>query len=168
VPRAPLHTLLLAVAPAVVGTFGLPTITGVAHASEQAAPAKAASQQSVSGSPAPGSTQDALGPQAALGKGLFAAKCASCHGPNLEGGRLAPPLSGPGFQANWDGKPARALYSRIISTMPLSDPGSLPPAEVLNIALYVFAVNGAALGTQPTPDAASLNNIKVDMGHKGS
>jgi mono/diheme cytochrome c family protein len=166
--RAVLHALFLAVAPAVVGAFEVPTIAGVAHAFEPAAPAKVAPEESVSGSLAPGSTQVALGPQAALGKGLFAAKCASCHGPNLEGGRLAPPLSGPGFQANWDGKPARALYSRIISTMPLSDPGSLPPAEVLNIALYVFAVNGAALGTQPTPDAASLNNIKVDMGHKGS
>jgi len=43
----------------------------------------------------------------------------------------------------------------------------LPPVEVLNIALYVFAMNGAALGTQPTPDAASLNNIKVNMGHEG-
>ena len=119
-------------------------------------------------SPGQEGPQGTLGPQAVLGKGLYATRCASCHGPNLEGGRLAPALSGPAFQANWDGKPARALYSRIISTMPLSDPGSLPPAEVLDIALYVFAVNGVSLGTQPVPDAATLNNIKVDMGHKGS
>jgi mono/diheme cytochrome c family protein len=157
VQRAPLHALSLALTLTAAGTVGALIIAGVARASEQI----------TSKGPAPGSSQVALGPQAALGKELFAAKCASCHGPNLEGGRLAPPLSGPGFQASWDGKPARALYSRIISTMPLSDPGSLPPVEVLNIALYVFAVNGAALGTQPTPDAASLNSIKVDMGHKG-
>jgi mono/diheme cytochrome c family protein len=123
------------------------------------APAATSSQES---------SQSTLSPQAVVGKGLYAARCASCHGPSLEGGRLAPALSGAAFQADWNGKPARALYSRIISTMPLSDPGSLPPGEVLDIALYVFAVNGASLGTQPIPDAATLNNIKVDMGHKGS
>lgn len=113
----------------------------------------------------PTATAEPPGSQAEHGKALFATRCAGCHGGDLEGGRLAPALRGPAFRGNWDGKPARALYSRIISTMPLSDPGSLPPAEVLDIAIYVFAVNGMSFGAQPVADAAALNNIKVDMGH---
>jgi mono/diheme cytochrome c family protein len=127
----------------------------------------AAPQSAAGGGTAEQHAEAPLSPQAMLGRGLFATRCASCHGENLEGGRIAPPLSGPGFQANWGGKTARALYSRIISTMPLSDPGSLPPAEVLNIAIYVLAVNGASLGAQSIADAAQLNNIKIDMGDAG-
>jgi mono/diheme cytochrome c family protein len=102
-----------------------------------------------------------LSAQAAEGKTQFATRCASCHGSELGGGQHAPALTGPGFREHWDGKTARSVYSRIISTMPQDNPGSLSETEALTIALYVFAVNGIAVGDQPIPNAAALNGITI-------
>ena len=41
--------------------------------------------------------------QAARGEPLYAQNCASCHGPELTGGEMAPGLAGTGFASNWDG-----------------------------------------------------------------
>jgi mono/diheme cytochrome c family protein len=95
------------------------------------------------------------------GKLQFATRCASCHGAELGGGQHAPALTGPGFREHWDGKTARSVYSRIISTMPQDNPGSLSETEALTIALYVFAVNGIAMGDQPIANATALNGITI-------
>jgi len=108
-----------------------------------------------------------LSQQAIQGGGSYATRCLGCHGAGLDGGQHAPALRGPAFRDRWDGKPARSLYSRIISTMPGDAPGTLPESEVLNITIYVFAVNGFSLGPS-IADAAALNNIKIQMGKQGS
>jgi S-disulfanyl-L-cysteine oxidoreductase SoxD len=95
------------------------------------------------------------------GKTEFASHCAGCHGAVLEGGQHAPALSGPGFQANWRGKSARSLYSRIISTMPQDSPGSLTPAQALSITVFLFDENGIALGERPITSANDLNHIII-------
>jgi len=103
----------------------------------------------------------ALGAQATQGKANYEAHCTSCHGAELAGGQHAPALLGPLFRSHWDGKPARAVYSRIISTMPQDNPGSLSETEALNIALYVFAVNGIPMGEQPIANPAALNSVTI-------
>src|SRR5580692_9097642 len=42
--------------------------------------------------------------QADRGKTLYAANCASCHGPMLDGSGAAPPLAGADFIGNWKGQ----------------------------------------------------------------
>jgi mono/diheme cytochrome c family protein len=103
----------------------------------------------------------ALSVQAAQGKAAYAVHCTACHGSELEGGLHAPALLGPAFRSHWDGKPARAVYSRIISTMPQDSPGSLSEREALTIALYVFAVNGIPTGEQPIASPAALNSVTI-------
>jgi hypothetical protein len=70
------------------------------------------------------------------------------------------------FRQHWDGKIARNLYSRIISTMPMDDPGSLSEPDALRIALYCLTENGAQLGQQSIESAAALNDIKLELGAK--
>jgi glucose dehydrogenase/mono/diheme cytochrome c family protein len=94
------------------------------------------------------------------GNALYQAKCARCHGPALDG---QTPLRDEEFRKHWDGKTARNLYSRIISTMPLDDPGSLSEPEALRIALYCLTVNGVRLDQQPIGSAAALNDIKLEL-----
>ena len=100
--------------------------------------------------------------QAAQGQTVYIAKCTLCHGPALQGGvNESPPLRGQRFLSDWDQMPLRALYSRILSTMPKADPGSLSSEETLELVAYLLQQNGF-----PTSNARSfasadeLNSIR--------
>jgi|SRR5579872_2873101 len=95
--------------------------------------------------------------QAEAGKAIYAQKCASCHRDSLAGGvNESPPLKGAQFMAAWQGMPLRSLYSRILSTMPKSDPGSLSEAETLNLLAYLLQENGFPPSTERSLKAQSL------------
>jgi glucose dehydrogenase/mono/diheme cytochrome c family protein len=107
----------------------------------------------------PGSASE----KAQQGKLIFQAKCARCHGTELEG---PTPLRGSDFQSHWDGRTARNLYSRMITTMPLDDPGSLSEPEAVRLALYCLTVNGLHFGQGEIDSAAALNDIKLELSAK--
>jgi glucose dehydrogenase/cytochrome c5 len=138
------------------------TVSGTTSLADS--PARAAAVGPSSSAPAQGNTS--VGEKAQSGKLLYQAKCARCHGTDLEGDQHAPPLRGDVFRLHWDRKTARNVYSRIISTMPQDDPGSLSESETLRIAIYCLIVNGAQLGEQSIESAAALNNIKLELGVK--
>ena len=50
--------------------------------------------------------------QAARGEPLYSQNCASCHGPNLTGGEMAPSLVGGDFGANWNDLSLGDLFER--------------------------------------------------------
>ncbi len=104
-----------------------------------------------------------MGGQASRGQKPYEVRCASCHGVDLGGGSHAPPLIGSGFRSHFEGKPARSVYSRIISTMPQDDPGSLSESEALAIALFVLARNDIAVGAEPIGSAAALGGITIPI-----
>ncbi len=97
----------------------------------------------------------------APGASDYAAHCASCHGAQLQGGVHASPLIGPVFEQNWSGKRARMLYSRIISTMPQNDPGTLTVPQALAITLYVFSANGITFTGQTVTSPNDLNALTI-------
>lgn len=102
-------------------------------------------------------------PAAQLGKGgrVYQQRCAGCHGKQMEGGDHAPPLRGPAFYTNWQNKSQRALYSRIISTMPLDDPGSLASDDVLATTLVILDRNGVRqTAVVMTPNALNTRSIR--------
>jgi hypothetical protein len=76
------------------------------------------------------------------------------------------PLRGDEFRRYWNGKTARNLYSRIISTMPFDDPGTLSEPEALRIAIHILTVNGARLGSRPIESAAALDDVKLEVSAK--
>jgi glucose dehydrogenase len=99
--------------------------------------------------------------QAEAGQSAFNAKCSACHGDDLRGSEHAPPLRGRRFWREWDDETVRSLYSRIISTMPPSDPGSLAPKETIDIVTYLLQSNGLPAGDKAIESPNELNVIRL-------
>jgi alcohol dehydrogenase (cytochrome c) len=87
---------------------------------------------------------------APAGATVFADHCTVCHGAAMTGGDHGPPLKGEGFWGHWHGQSARALYRRILSTMPASDPGSLTSEEAMALVAHIARENGHPLPGQPS------------------
>ena len=99
--------------------------------------------------------------QAAAGKKLYSGICSSCHLENLSGDTMAPALVGEAFMSQWENKNLRAIYSRIISTMPPDDIGSLTESETLTLVALVLRANGYSAGPDALARADDLNAIIV-------
>ena len=100
--------------------------------------------------------------QAAQGKTLYDDKCALCHGAELAGAEMAPPLSGPVFLGNWAGLSVGDLFTRVHSTMPANDPGSLSNADASLAVAYILSFNKFPAGTTALPsEDAALGQIAI-------
>jgi mono/diheme cytochrome c family protein len=99
--------------------------------------------------------------QAKRGSVLFAAQCAGCHGSDLHGSDRNPALLGERFWREWDNQLARKLYSRIITSMPANDPGSLTEPEVIDLVAFVLGNNGVPVGDADVSRANELNTFTL-------
>src|SRR5476651_631173 len=92
-------------------------------------------------------TRPAAGPftdaQAEAGRAIYTGRCASCHDAGGETGKL----SGATFLNLWKTRTTRDLYTRIKTTMPFNDPGSLSDTAAASVVAYVLKSNGAMAGT---------------------
>ena len=102
--------------------------------------------------------------QATRGKGLYAQECASCHGGELTGGEMAPPLAGGEFLAGWDGLTVGDLFERVRISMPQNAPGSLSGQQNVDILAFVFSSNKFPAGTAEMPkEVGILKQIKLEV-----
>ena len=102
--------------------------------------------------------------QATRGKALYAQECASCHGSELTGGEMAPPLSGGEFMSGWDGLTVGDLFERIRISMPQNAPGSLSGQQNADILSFVFNANKFPAGQTELPkEAGILKTIKFEV-----
>jgi S-disulfanyl-L-cysteine oxidoreductase SoxD len=102
--------------------------------------------------------------QAARGKALYSENCASCHGGELTGGEMAPPLAGGEFMAGWDGLTIGDLFERIRISMPQNAPGSLSGQQNADILAFMFSSNKFPAGTTELPkEAGILKQIKFEV-----
>jgi mono/diheme cytochrome c family protein len=102
------------------------------------------------------------------GEAIFAAKCASCHGPHGEGKPMDRLVGGMGTLR--DKKPektvgsfwpyATTLFDFVRRAMPLNAPQSLTPDEVYAVSAYVLFLNGI-VAQDTTLDADTLAKIKM-------
>jgi mono/diheme cytochrome c family protein len=100
--------------------------------------------------------------QAAGGKTVFDGKCAACHGPDLAGGGEAPALTGTGFIGEWAGQSVGDLATRLHTTMPANDPGSLNNADTAAVVAYILSVNQFPAGTAALPaDLGAMGSINI-------
>jgi mono/diheme cytochrome c family protein len=79
--------------------------------------------------------------QAQRGQAVYSRECAACHGAALTGGEEAPPLTGGGFTANWNGLTAGDLFERIRISMPADRPGHLNREQIADVLAHIFKVN---------------------------
>ncbi len=97
--------------------------------------------------------------QAKRGEGLYSQYCASCHGPDLAGGEMAPGLTGGEFTANWNDLSIGDLYERIRISMPQSAPGSLTRQQNSDILAYILRKMNNPVG--PTELSTSTDELKA-------
>jgi mono/diheme cytochrome c family protein len=79
--------------------------------------------------------------QAKRGAVLFDKECAGCHGPDGEGGGMAPALSGAAFNANYDGQSIGDLFDRNKTTMPIGKEGQLSGQQIADITAFMLQAN---------------------------
>jgi mono/diheme cytochrome c family protein len=97
------------------------------------------------------------------GEGLYAQLCSSCHGPDLAGNDEAAPLSGPAFQASWEGLSVGELSNRVRVSMPPNNPGTVSRQQIVDILSYVLSVNGFPSGkTELDPKPEVLKQIRIE------
>jgi mono/diheme cytochrome c family protein len=96
--------------------------------------------------------------QATGGQALYKEKCASCHGPALDGG-AAPPLRGDGFLRIWSAQPLSDLVSKIQKTMPASEPGTLTRPQSLALVAYLLQAGKFPAGRDMLSDDAALKQV---------
>jgi S-disulfanyl-L-cysteine oxidoreductase SoxD len=99
--------------------------------------------------------------QAKRGEALYSQYCASCHGPDLTGGEMAPGLTGGEFQSNWNDLSLGELFERMRISMPQNAPGTLSRQQDADILAYVlFKGNYPAGQTELPTQTEVLNTIK--------
>jgi mono/diheme cytochrome c family protein len=102
--------------------------------------------------------------QATRGKALYSQECSSCHGGELTGGEMAPPLAGGEFMAGWDGLTVGDLFERIRISMPQNAPGSLSGQQNADILSFIFSASKFPTGTTELPkEAGILKQIKFEV-----
>src|SRR5688572_871691 len=99
------------------------------------------------------------------GRAVYDTTCATCHGANLDDGPLAAPLKGDAFMRKYGGKPARALFDVLRTTMPTGNPGSLSPDAYAALAALILERNDIVPGARPLPsDPQALAAMQVPAG----
>jgi alcohol dehydrogenase (cytochrome c) len=83
--------------------------------------------------------------QAAAGRAVYQAQCASCHLPDLSGSNEAPQLAGANFQNEWRDRTAAALQDLIQKTMPPGGP-ALSTADAASVTAFILQANGLMPG----------------------
>src|SRR5262249_23085599 len=115
----------------------------------------------VAGQQAPAAVYSAA--QAAAGRTVYQASCASCHLADLAGRNEAPQLAGNNFMNTWRTRSTRDLFEKI-QTMPPTG-ASLSDDQYLAVTAFILQVNGAAAGAQAfTPTTA----VPVGAGASGA
>jgi alcohol dehydrogenase (cytochrome c) len=101
--------------------------------------------------------------QAQRGKTLYAAKCAACHGRNLEG-VPSTALAGPRFTDKW-GRGRHSvddLYFVIRTQMPYGEAGSMTNQQYIDVVAFILQTNGYRPGkTALTTDSATLKKFVI-------
>ena len=107
--------------------------------------------------------------QAKRGSPLYAQNCASCHGPELMGGEMAPPLATGDFLSGWDGLTVGDLFERIRISMPQNAPGSLSGQQNADILAFILSANKFPVGdTEMSNSGMALKAIKFEAKKPGA
>jgi mono/diheme cytochrome c family protein len=94
--------------------------------------------------------------QAERGNKVYTEQCGACHGADLKGNDVIPPLTGDGFVANWKDKTAGDLFEKIKTTMPAIAPGSLTPEQTADTMAFILSHSKYKAGATELPATQEL------------
>ena len=97
--------------------------------------------------------------QAKRGEPLYAEKCASCHGPDMAGGEMAPGLTGCEFTANWNDLTLGDLFERMRISMPQNNPGSMSRQQSADVLAYILNKGNYPPGQAELPTQTEMLNM---------
>lgn len=96
--------------------------------------------------------------QAERGRNIYLASCARCHGDNLAG--FGGSLDGKRFMEGWSEDTLHSLFSRIQTTMPPGQSGSLEDQAYVDIVSFILSRNDFPVGEADLgPDG--LRDIRI-------
>jgi quinohemoprotein ethanol dehydrogenase len=102
--------------------------------------------------------------QAARGKSLYDQNCSACHLEDLSGTERAPSLAGNTFATHWGQGEVGALYNKISTTMPQTNPGSLSAQDYIDVVAHLLRSNGFPSGHEELKnDVATLQKSIRDL-----
>jgi S-disulfanyl-L-cysteine oxidoreductase SoxD len=94
--------------------------------------------------------------QAKLGEEMYYGLCVNCHPKGT--------YAGESFKSNWGGRPLSDLYDWVKTKMPKSDPGTLTPAESVQVMAYILQQNKMPAGSTPmSTDRNALGRITIRL-----
>jgi len=100
--------------------------------------------------------------QSKRGEAIYMETCANCHGAELEGMDMSPPLSGATFSSNWNELTMGDLADRIRISMPADRPGSMTRAQVADVMAFLLKANRFPSGQTELPqDVPTLKQIRI-------
>ena len=104
------------------------------------------------------------GEQAERGHVQYDAKCAECHGDELEGDVVeAPALAGGDFLWKFNGATLDHLFERVHRDMPLTNSGTLSRKVSAELIAYMLSQSGLPAGKTELPaDERLLKSIRID------
>ena len=79
--------------------------------------------------------------QATRGAATYLEVCAGCHGEDMRGDSNSPSLVGMSFMFLWEERSLGELFASIQTTMPPTNPNSLPSDSYLDILAYIMQAN---------------------------
>lgn len=101
--------------------------------------------------------------QSKNGQALYNSECASCHGDQLNGGEMAPPLAGGEFMSNWNGLTVGDLFERIRTGMPPGTPSKVGRDAKVAIVAYILQYNKFPSGKTELPSLTeAMKQIKLE------
>ena len=100
--------------------------------------------------------------QAKRGEQKYGEYCAKCHGPDLSGADVAPPLAGGEFTSGWNDLSVGDLFERLQITMPADKPGSVSRQDNADIVAFLLGKNRFPAGEAELPTQTDvLKAIKI-------
>lgn len=97
--------------------------------------------------------------QAGRGEQVFTRVCLECH--------ARTEMANADFRLKWGGQTTFDLYKSIVTTMPDSDPGSLPRADYEDVVAYILKLNGIPAGTAPLMGDSTVMRRTLVLPPKG-
>jgi len=101
--------------------------------------------------------------QATRGETVYRQYCLACHGADLAGADMTPPLAGGTFTSNWNDLTAGDLFERIRTTMPMDRPGVLSRQQNADVIAYLLKSNAWPAGASELPtELGPLKGIRIE------